>query len=87
MPATKQHAATAVTDEQETSSHISVHPLYTPADLEGWDYGPRSHLALHIVDPILWVKSKGGISLQHSDLPLDMMMQTHWLPTRLGRLG
>ena len=23
---------------QETSSHISVHPLYTPADLEGWDY-------------------------------------------------
>ena len=24
--------------EQETSSHISVHPLYTPADLEGWDY-------------------------------------------------
>jgi len=38
MPATKQHAATAVADEQETSSHISVHPLYTPADLEGWDY-------------------------------------------------
>jgi methylmalonyl-CoA mutase N-terminal domain/subunit len=38
MPATKQHAATAVADEQETPSHISVHPLYTPADLEGWDY-------------------------------------------------
>ena len=38
MPATKQHAATAVADEQETSSHISVHPLYTPADLDGWDY-------------------------------------------------
>jgi len=38
MPATKQHTATAVADEQKTSSHISVHPLYTPADLEGWDY-------------------------------------------------
>jgi len=25
-------------ENQETSSHISVHPLYTPADLEGWDY-------------------------------------------------
>src|SRR5690242_13793200 len=27
----------SVRDEQ-TSSHISVNPLYTPADLEGWDY-------------------------------------------------
>jgi len=26
------------TANQETSSHISVQPLYTPADLEGWDY-------------------------------------------------
>ena len=25
-------------ETQETSSHIPVHPLYTPADLEGWDY-------------------------------------------------
>src|SRR5271167_3796513 len=25
-------------EDQETSSHINVHPLYTPADLEGWDY-------------------------------------------------
>src|SRR5271168_1842822 len=24
--------------EVQTSSHIPVHPLYTPADLEGWDY-------------------------------------------------
>jgi methylmalonyl-CoA mutase N-terminal domain/subunit len=24
--------------EQRTSSHIGVNPLYTPADLEGWDY-------------------------------------------------
>ncbi|MBS1851705.1 MAG: methylmalonyl-CoA mutase family protein [Acidobacteria bacterium] len=24
--------------DPETSSHIPVHPLYTPADLEGWDY-------------------------------------------------
>ncbi len=26
------------TGEQHTSSHISVHPLYTPADLAGFDY-------------------------------------------------
>ena len=39
MPETKQKAAaTKPADEQETSSHINVHPLYTPADLEGWDY-------------------------------------------------
>src|SRR5437868_3056849 len=25
------------TDEQQTSSHIPVRPLYTPLDLEGWD--------------------------------------------------
>ena len=25
-------------DDQQTSSHIPVHPLYTPADLEGWSY-------------------------------------------------
>ena len=25
-------------DAQETSSHITVRPLYTPADLQGWDY-------------------------------------------------
>src|SRR5271157_1855810 len=31
-------AATKLADAQETSSHISVHPLYSPADLEGWDY-------------------------------------------------
>jgi len=24
--------------EQETSSHLNIHPLYSPADLEGWDY-------------------------------------------------
>ncbi len=24
--------------DPETSSHISIHPLYTPADLEGWSY-------------------------------------------------
>ena len=36
---TKQKAiATKLADERETSSHIKVHPLYTPADLEGWDY-------------------------------------------------
>ena len=25
-------------ENQETSSHIAVNPLYTPGDLEGWDY-------------------------------------------------
>ena len=34
----KGPAATKLAPEQETSSHISVHPLYTPSDLEGWDY-------------------------------------------------
>jgi len=28
-----------LSDIQETSSHISVHPLYTPADLAGWKQG------------------------------------------------
>ena len=38
-PETKQSTVTSKpADEQETSSHISVHPLYTPADLEGWNY-------------------------------------------------
>jgi methylmalonyl-CoA mutase, N-terminal domain len=31
----------AVSDQQETSSHIPVHPLYTPADLEGSDYNAQ----------------------------------------------
>ena len=34
----KGAVATKLAPEQETSSHISVHPLYTPADLDGWDY-------------------------------------------------
>jgi len=32
-----QGAAGASKDEQQTSSHIPVRPLYTPADLEGWE--------------------------------------------------
>src|ERR1700691_4832599 len=35
MPATTQ---TNATNERGTSSHVGVHPLYSPADLEGWDY-------------------------------------------------
>ena len=27
----------ALAPDQQTSSHIPVHPLYTPADLAGWD--------------------------------------------------
>jgi len=39
MPETKREAtAIKLADDRETSSHIKVQPLYTPADLEGWDY-------------------------------------------------
>ena len=40
MAETKQTSAVATkpADQQETSSHINIHPLYSPADLEGWDY-------------------------------------------------
>jgi len=31
-------SAPSDSSEQETSSHIMVRPLYTPADLAGWDY-------------------------------------------------
>ena len=34
----EERKAPSTPDEQETSSHISVRPLYTPADLQGWDY-------------------------------------------------
>src|SRR5271167_3322138 len=34
----KRGISTKLAEEQETSSHISVHPLYSPADLDGWDY-------------------------------------------------
>ena len=34
----KSAVATKPADTQETSSHIAVHPLYTPSDLEGWNY-------------------------------------------------
>jgi methylmalonyl-CoA mutase N-terminal domain/subunit len=37
---TKEKSAVAnePADKQETSSHLDIHPLYSPADLEGWDY-------------------------------------------------
>ena len=31
-------AAPPTAEDQQTSSHIPVRPLYTPADMEGWDY-------------------------------------------------
>ncbi len=34
----KRAVSSKLADEQQTSSHISIHPLYSPADLEGWDY-------------------------------------------------
>ena len=34
----EQQKAPTTPEEQETSSHIPVRPLYTPADLQGWDY-------------------------------------------------
>ncbi len=40
MAETKEKSAVATkpADEQQTSSHVNIHPLYSPADLEGWDY-------------------------------------------------
>ena len=39
MPPTEQKTdATKLADERGTSSRISVHPFYSPEDLEGWDY-------------------------------------------------
>ena len=39
MADTKTHPVSGkLTENQETSSHVSIKPLYTPADLEGWDY-------------------------------------------------
>ena len=39
MAETKKASAVAERAQvQETSSHIEVHPLYTPADLAAWDY-------------------------------------------------
>jgi len=38
MADTKSAVLSKPAANQETSSHITVHPLYTPADLEGWDY-------------------------------------------------
>jgi len=35
---TKPTVSSKLADKQETSSHIDIKPLYTPADLEGWDY-------------------------------------------------
>jgi methylmalonyl-CoA mutase, N-terminal domain len=35
---TDKSKSAALPRDPETSSHIPVHPLYTPADLEGWDY-------------------------------------------------
>jgi len=38
MADTKSAVLTKPAENQETSSHIPVHPLYSPADLEGWNY-------------------------------------------------
>ncbi len=39
MADTKTHAVSGkLTEHQETSSHVSIKALYTPADLEGWNY-------------------------------------------------
>src|SRR5689334_3780575 len=34
----RETSKTAGSDERQTSSQIPVQPLYTPADLDGWDY-------------------------------------------------
>jgi methylmalonyl-CoA mutase N-terminal domain/subunit len=38
MPEVKSSVPAKAADQQETSSHIVVNPLYTPSDLEGTDY-------------------------------------------------
>jgi methylmalonyl-CoA mutase N-terminal domain/subunit len=35
---TEKTKSSALSQDPQTSAHIPVHPLYTPADLEGWDY-------------------------------------------------
>jgi methylmalonyl-CoA mutase N-terminal domain/subunit len=42
MPETKSAVLSKPATNQETSSHIPVHPIYTPADLEGWDYDQQA---------------------------------------------
>jgi methylmalonyl-CoA mutase N-terminal domain/subunit len=37
MPDKSKNSSAAVAEEQETSSHIPVRPLYTPVDLEAWN--------------------------------------------------
>jgi len=39
---TKPTVSSKLAEKQETSSHISIQPLYTPADLEGWDYDQQA---------------------------------------------
>jgi methylmalonyl-CoA mutase N-terminal domain/subunit len=38
MADSKSSSSAKAQTTQETSSHIEVHPVYTPADLAGWDY-------------------------------------------------
>src|SRR6516164_10720176 len=61
MPETKEKSrvATKAADKQETSSHITVQPLYSPADLEGWDYDrdlnyPRQYPCAHGVQASMY---------------------------------
>ena len=35
---TKPTVSGKLAEKQETSSHVAIKPLYTPADLEGWNY-------------------------------------------------
>ena len=42
--------------EQETSSHIPVRPLYTPADLEEWNYAPTEY---HV--GVLWDEARDRV--------------------------
>ncbi len=41
MPDKVQTVAPPPSDEKQTSSHIVVRPLYTPVDLEGWNYDEK----------------------------------------------
>ena len=38
QPVTEKTKSAAIASDPETSSHIPIHPLYTPSDLSSWDY-------------------------------------------------
>ena len=56
MPEAKTHAIpTKLAEEQQTSSHIQLKSLYTPADFGSWDYDQQLGYpgsSIRLLDPI-----------------------------------